>query len=95
MLQHRANGFTRGLDNWLYLANGDSGGTEKSMKTGKKLDLRLLQTKFFGEQLDHGGHELYGGRQRQRDVQVRERNLPRAWLSCDRRQRRDHVPRGD
>ncbi len=25
--QHRANGFTRGLDNWLYLANGDSGGT--------------------------------------------------------------------
>ena len=25
--QHRANGFSRGLDNWLYLANGDSGGT--------------------------------------------------------------------
>ena len=25
--QHRVNGFTRGLDNWLYLANGDSGGT--------------------------------------------------------------------
>lgn len=25
--QHRANGFARGLDNWLYLANGDSGGT--------------------------------------------------------------------
>ncbi len=25
--QHLANGFSRGLDNWLYLANGDSGGT--------------------------------------------------------------------
>ena len=25
--QHRVNGFARGLDNWLYLANGDSGGT--------------------------------------------------------------------
>ena len=25
--QHRANGFSGGLDNWLYLANGDSGGT--------------------------------------------------------------------
>lgn len=24
--QHRVNGFSRGLDNWLYLANGDSGG---------------------------------------------------------------------
>ena len=38
--QHRANGFTRGLDNWLYLANGDSGGSVKSIKTGKTLDLR-------------------------------------------------------
>src|SRR5207253_1052479 len=24
--QHRVNGLVRGLDNWLYLANGDSGG---------------------------------------------------------------------
>lgn len=38
--QHRANGFTRGLDNWIYLANGDSGGTVKSIKTQKTLDLR-------------------------------------------------------
>ena len=38
--QHRVNGFTRGLDNWLYLANGDSGGSVKSVKTGKTLDLR-------------------------------------------------------
>ena len=25
--QHRVNGLVRGLDNWIYLANGDSGGT--------------------------------------------------------------------
>lgn len=29
--QHRANGFTRGLDNWLYLANGDSGGMVRAV----------------------------------------------------------------
>ena len=38
--QHRINGFTRGLDNWLYLANGDSGGIVTSTKTGKTLDIR-------------------------------------------------------
>ena len=38
--QHRVNGFTRGLDNWLYLANGDSGGIVTSKKTGQSLDLR-------------------------------------------------------
>jgi putative membrane-bound dehydrogenase-like protein len=44
--QHRFNGFEWGLDGWLYLANGDSGGTVKSLQTGKTLsiggrDLRL------------------------------------------------------
>jgi putative membrane-bound dehydrogenase-like protein len=44
--QHRFNGFEWGLDGWLYLANGDSGGTVKSIATGKSLsisgrDLRL------------------------------------------------------
>jgi putative membrane-bound dehydrogenase-like protein len=38
--QHRVNGFTWGLDGWLYLANGDSGGQITSKKTGKTLDLR-------------------------------------------------------
>ncbi|MDE0735138.1 MAG: c-type cytochrome [Pirellulaceae bacterium] len=37
--QHRVNGLKWGLDNWLYLANGDSGGTIKSLKTGKSLDI--------------------------------------------------------
>src|SRR5262249_41126957 len=38
--QHRVNSLTWGLDNWLYVANGDSGGGIKSLKTGKVLDIR-------------------------------------------------------
>ncbi|MDP6446522.1 MAG: FG-GAP-like repeat-containing protein, partial [Pirellulaceae bacterium] len=38
--QHRVNGLRWGLDNWLYLANGDSGGEIKSTQTGKVLNIR-------------------------------------------------------
>ncbi len=37
--QHRANGLVLGLDNWIYIANGDSGGTIESKKTGKKVNI--------------------------------------------------------
>jgi putative membrane-bound dehydrogenase-like protein len=37
--QHRVNGLVWGLDNWVYGANGDSGGGVKSLKTGKVVDL--------------------------------------------------------
>jgi putative membrane-bound dehydrogenase-like protein len=37
--QHRVNGPVWGLDGWLYLANGDSGGRVKSLKTGKVVNL--------------------------------------------------------
>ncbi|WP_339733373.1 PVC-type heme-binding CxxCH protein [uncultured Gimesia sp.] len=37
--QHRVNGLRWGLDNWVYLANGDSGGELLSAKTGEKLNL--------------------------------------------------------
>ncbi|MCE2826149.1 MAG: c-type cytochrome [Verrucomicrobium sp.] len=69
--QHRFNGFEWGLDGWLYLANGDSGGTVKSLQTGKTLslsgrDLRVdpdtgemetvsAQTQF-GRRRDDWGH---------------------------------------
>ena len=69
--QHRFNGFEWGLDGWLYLANGDSGGTVKSLQTGKTLsisgrDLRMnpdtgemetvsAQTQF-GRRRDDWGH---------------------------------------
>jgi putative membrane-bound dehydrogenase-like protein len=38
--QHRANGLQWGLDNWIYGANGDSGGRVRSLKTGKEIDIR-------------------------------------------------------
>lgn len=37
--QHRTNGLRWGLDNWLYQANGDSGGQVKSVKTGVTLNI--------------------------------------------------------
>jgi len=37
--QHRVNGLRCGLDNWVYLANGDSGGTVVSHKTGQKINI--------------------------------------------------------
>ncbi len=37
--QHRVNGLVWGLDNWLYGANGDSGGTVKSLKTGQAVNI--------------------------------------------------------
>jgi putative membrane-bound dehydrogenase-like protein len=37
--QHRVNSLTWGLDNWLYGANGDSGGKVKSVKTGATIGM--------------------------------------------------------
>lgn len=37
--QHRVNGLVRGLDNWIYCANGDSGGIITSTKTGRKVSI--------------------------------------------------------
>src|SRR5438132_3777497 len=38
--QHRVNGLVWGLDNWVYCANGDSGGRIRSVKTGAEIDIR-------------------------------------------------------
>ena len=37
--QHRVNSLVWGLDNWIYVANGDSGGMIESKKTGKKVSI--------------------------------------------------------
>jgi putative membrane-bound dehydrogenase-like protein len=37
--QHRVNGLTWGVDNWVYGANGDSGGRVRSVKTGRVVDI--------------------------------------------------------
>jgi putative membrane-bound dehydrogenase-like protein len=44
--QHRANGFDYGLDNWLYGANGNSGGVIKSIKTGKSVNISGRDFRF-------------------------------------------------
>ncbi|HLX70897.1 MAG TPA: PVC-type heme-binding CxxCH protein, partial [Verrucomicrobiae bacterium] len=38
--QHRVNGFEYGLDNWVYAANGGSGGIVRSVARNEELDLR-------------------------------------------------------
>ncbi|MDC0936233.1 c-type cytochrome [Pirellulales bacterium] len=73
--QHRVNGFAWGLDNWVYVANGDSGGEITSIKTGTTLnisgrDLRIrpdsgaidLQSGFtqYGRHRDDWGN-WFGG----------------------------------
>ena len=37
--QHRMNGLRWGLDNWLHLANGDSGGTIRSLQTEETVEI--------------------------------------------------------
>ncbi len=47
--QHRVNGFERGLDNWIYIANGDSGGEVESVKTGDRVELGGQDLRIFPE----------------------------------------------
>ncbi len=44
--QHRFNGFEWGLDGWIYAANGDSGGTVKSIATGKAISISGRDIRF-------------------------------------------------
>ncbi|MDA9857648.1 c-type cytochrome [Rubripirellula sp.] len=37
--QHRVNGLRWGLDNWVYVANGDSGGVIQSAKTNQRVNI--------------------------------------------------------
>jgi putative membrane-bound dehydrogenase-like protein len=56
--QHRVNSLVRGLDNWIYCANGDSGGQVKSVKTGKSVDIR---GRDFRIRPEDGGLDLQPG----------------------------------
>ena len=61
--QHRVNGFVWGLDNWLHLANGDSGGTVESVMTGEKVELGSFDLKInpdTGEMKLTSGRTQYG-----------------------------------
>ena len=56
--QHRINGFEYGLDNWVYAANGGSGGNIRSEVTGKTANLRGHDLRF---KPDTGEFELVEG----------------------------------
>lgn len=64
--QHRVNGLRWGLDNWVYLANGDSGGNLLSVKTGQKLNLgrRDLRVKPDSGEMDPQSGQTQFGRER-------------------------------
>jgi putative membrane-bound dehydrogenase-like protein len=57
--QHRVNGLQWGLDNWLYVANGDSGGVVTSKKTGEKVDISGRDLRI---QPDTGAIDVQTGR---------------------------------
>jgi putative membrane-bound dehydrogenase-like protein len=56
--QHRFNGFEYGLDNWIYGANGDSGGNIRSAATGKSVS---ISTRDFRFHPDDGAFEAVAG----------------------------------
>ena len=61
--QHRVNGLRWGLDNWIYLANGDSGGKIRSAKTGGEWEIggRDLRIRPSTGELDpQSGQSQYG-----------------------------------
>jgi len=64
--QHRVNGLRWGLDNWLYLANGDSGGEIVSSKTGKSINIsgRDLRIRPDGGAMDTVAGQTQFGRNR-------------------------------
>lgn len=74
--QHRVNGFEYGLDNWVYIANGDSGGTIRSIRTGKTLDVRGHDLRIkpdTGEMQIVSGRTQYG----------RHRDAWGNWFGCN------------
>src|SRR5690606_33845791 len=60
---HRLNGFSYGLDNWLYVASGDDGRDVKSLRTGEVVsisgrDLRIHPESGRVEPIS--GHTQFG-----------------------------------
>jgi putative membrane-bound dehydrogenase-like protein len=47
--QHRVNGLRWGIDNWIYGANGDSGGIVRSVHSGQLVDIHARDFRFRPE----------------------------------------------
>ena len=74
--QHQVNGLEWGLDNWVYVANGDSGGVVRSTKSGETLDIRGRDLRV---QPDTGAMELQLGQTQYGRVRDDWGN----WLGCN------------
>ena len=74
--QHRVNGLAWGGDGWLHVANGDSGGTVESIKTGQKLELGSFDLRIKPET---GEMELTSGRTQYGRATDGKRN----WFGCN------------
>lgn len=86
--QHRVNGLRGGLDNWVYLANGDSNGKIKSVATGQVVDLagRDLRIRPDDGRLEaQCGMTQYG----------RNRDEWDNWFGCNNSQPLWHYPFGE
>jgi putative membrane-bound dehydrogenase-like protein len=63
--QHRVNGFEYGIDNWVYAANGDSGGVIRSIQTGRSVNISGRDFRFnpdTGEFETQAGQTQFGRR---------------------------------
>ncbi|MDB5320835.1 MAG: hypothetical protein JWN40_2466 [Phycisphaerales bacterium] len=74
--QLRQNGLRPGLDNWIYVASGLTGGTIESTKTGEKLDLKGHDLRI---RPDTGEMELVSGPSQF----GREQNNAGQWFGTD------------
>ncbi len=74
--QHRVNGLVWGIDNWLYLANGDSGGEIRSMLRDETIDLGGRDLRI---RPDDGRIEVVAGQTQFGRVRDEEGN----WFGCN------------
>jgi putative membrane-bound dehydrogenase-like protein len=86
--QHRVNSLVWGLDNWIYCANGDSGGVVRSLKTGKTVNLRGRE---FRIRPDTGDIDLVAGQTQY----GRSRDDWGNWFGCNNSNSMWHYPLPD
>jgi putative membrane-bound dehydrogenase-like protein len=86
--QHRVNSLVWGLDNWIYGANGDSGGEVTSLKTGKTVNLR---GRDFRIRPDTGDIDLEAGQTQY----GRSRDDWGNWFGCNNSNPTWHYPLPD
>jgi len=83
--QHRLNHLSFGLDNWVYGANGDSGGNVKSVKTGKTVSISGRDFRF---RPDTGEFEAVAGQSQF----GRSRTDAGDWFGCNNSNPLWHFP---